>query len=336
MRILVLLGIGADVRVSVERDPRSGRVRAERLVREIDPDCGRALDLALRLKCAHPGTELTALHFGPPSGESRLRHALAQGVDRAVRIWDEEVTGARAGGKAVILAAAAEAAGFDLILAGATGVVEAGGQLGVLVAAHLGVPCVTQVVDMAAAEGPDASAGRQSLEMMRGLDRGFRERVLVSLPVVATVSSLGAAPVTTAKTLDTTHTAVTARALLAVQDQEIATWDLADLGVPLDGVRRADGSLVYGRPRPRRPRLRPLAAPDPALPAFDRILKLIEGSVKRREGRVVRRSADAIVDEIFRLLHDEGWLDHLRPGAQRVRLAAPGDDRETPEPGDGR
>ena len=37
--------------------------------------------------------------------------------------------------------------------------------------------------------------------------------------------------------------------------------------------------------------------------------------MKRREGRVVRDSPEAVADEIFATLRDEGWLDHLRPAA---------------------
>jgi len=231
MRILVLLGLGADVRIAPERDPRSGRVREEWLVHEIDPAAERALDLALRLKTTHAGTQVTVMHLGPAAAEPWLRCALARGADRAVRVWDDEAIGVHVNAKAVILAAAVQAAGADLVLAGAS------------------------------------SAG----------------------PVV------------------------TARALLDAQTGEIAVWDLADLGVPMEAVRRAERLLQYGRPRPQRPRVRPIAAPDPTLPAFDRILKLIEGNVQRREGRVVRAAPDAVADEILQVLRDEGWLGHLRP-----------------------
>ena len=50
MRILVLLEVGADVRIPPELDPRSGRVREDWLVRELDGASERALDLALELK----------------------------------------------------------------------------------------------------------------------------------------------------------------------------------------------------------------------------------------------------------------------------------------------
>lgn len=332
LRVLVFLGVGADTRIPPECDPRSGRVREERLVREIDPDSARALDLALRLKELDRPTEVTVIHFGPEDRAPWLRRALALGADRAVRVWDGDAARARTAGRAVILAAAAEVAGFDLVLAGAKGAVDSGGRLGVLAAAHLGVPCVTQVVDIVAErsesvlpdrEGPgeedrpqdqDRPGDQVHLELVRGLDRGFRERAEVLLPAVATVSSAEgfAGPLTGAAAAPAV---VTAGALLAAQAREITVWDLADLGVPLEKVRDADRSLSYGRPRPPRPRLRPIAAPDPTLPAFDRILKLIEGSVKRREGRIVRESPDATVAEILRTLQEEGWLDHLRPEA---------------------
>ena len=93
-------------------------MREEWLVRELDPASARALDLALSLEATQPGTEVTAIHLGPPRAEPWLRQALARGCDRAVRVWDDELAGARAAGKAVVLAAAAQAAGFDLVSPG--------------------------------------------------------------------------------------------------------------------------------------------------------------------------------------------------------------------------
>lgn len=305
MRLLVLLELGADVRIPPQLDPRSGRVREQWLVREIDPGSARALDLALRLKEAGSATEVTVIHLGPPLADPWLRSALARGCDRAVRIWDEDGAGVHAAGKAVILAAAAQMAGFDLCLCGVSGVINGSGQLGVLLAGHLGVPCLTQVVDVVAADDPEGAEGR--VEVVRGLDAGFGERLEALLPVVMTVNGGPAAEVPPVP-------AVTAASLLAAQTRQIVVWDLADLGVPREQVRQAERLLRHGDPKPVVTRLRPIAAPDPSLPAFDRILALIQGSVQRREGRVIQRPPDTIVDEIFQTLESEGWLDHLRPG----------------------
>ncbi len=304
MRVLVLMEVGADVRVPPDRDPRSGRVREEWLVREIDPASSAAFELALKLKIGRSDVDVTALHLGPAGAESRLRRLIARGADRAVRVWDEELSGTQAPGKAVALASAVQAAGFDLVLAGAAGVLDAGGQLGVLLAQHLGVPCVTQAAAISLAHG---EAGAGSLQVTRALDRGFKERVEVPLPAVVTVSA-GSSPG------ETVPSPASAVALLAAQACVVPVWDLADLGVPPERLRQTEHVLKYGLPGPPRPRLHPLVAPDPTLPAFDRILKLVQGSVKRREGRVVRQPAERIVEEIFATLRDEGWLDHLRPG----------------------
>jgi electron transfer flavoprotein alpha/beta subunit len=144
--------------------------------------------------------------------------------------------------------------------------------------------------------------------MSRALDQGFRERVEAVLPVVVAVAADASTP-------DATRPAgISAAALLAAQESEVSAWDLADLGVPRERVRQADRPLRYGRPRPRRPRLHHLAAPESSLPAFDRILELVRGSVQTRQGRIVRQPPDAVVDEILRTLKEEGWLDHLRSG----------------------
>jgi electron transfer flavoprotein beta subunit len=322
MRVLVCLDVAADVRIPPERDPRSGRVRQDWLVREVDPGSARALDLALALTGDRPNGAVTVLHLGPAANESSLRQALARGCHRAVRVWDEEAIEAGTAGKALVLAAAGEAAGYDLVLTGARGVIGAGGQLGVLVAARLGVPCVTEVG--AAELSPDS----HHLRATRHLERGFREKVEIALPAVITVSaSPGAADGTGGAAGGATGAApvsVSARALLAALEQEIAVWTLADLGVAPGAVGDADQPLVLGTPRPRRPRLHPIAPPDPTLPAFDRILALVRGSVKSREGRMVRRPAEEVAHEVFQILRDEGWLDHLRPRGSSTG-DAPGD-----------
>jgi electron transfer flavoprotein beta subunit len=314
MRILVLLEVGADVCISPDLDPRCGRVREEWLVRELDGASARALDLALKLESLGVGVVVTAVHLGPSQTEPWLRQALARRADAAVRVWSEELAGVTAPGKALVLAAAARAAGFDIVLAGAAGVRHASAQLGVLLAEHLGVPCVTQAVELALAQG-----GGDSLEVVRGLDRGFRERVAAPLPAVVTVTARVSGAVDAPPQ-------PSASARLRAQSLEIPVWDLADLGVPLVQVRRAGEALRTGPARPARPRLRAIAAPDSSLAAFDRILGLVEGSVKRREGRVVRQTAEQTVEQIFDALRTEGWLDHLRPGA----AGADGASLETP------
>ena len=321
MRILVLQQSGPDLRVAPERDLRTGRLLPEWGVTQVDPADSAALDLALQVKTRLSGAEIVLLHLGPEEAEAWLRDGLARGADRAVRVWDGTVPTAGAPGMAVVAAAAAKTLACDLVLTGAAGSAYGSGQLGVLAARLLGYACVAQVVglDGPAAEdgGPSMasvgdigggpatghpSTGPSTLRLARGLAAGYVERAEVDLPAVWTV--LPGAPKEFRAPLP---------AVLAAEEAEITVWELATLGVPAEDVRAADHGLRHGSLRTPRPRLRPLAAPDPSLSAFDRIQALVQGAVRRREGRVVRAGELSVAQEVFAMLRDEGWLDHLRP-----------------------
>jgi electron transfer flavoprotein alpha/beta subunit len=350
VRILVLQQPAPDLRVPPERDPRTGRVLPVWDVTQLDPADSAALDLALQVKDRRAGTashavgtdrldtEVVLLHLGPVEAEPWLRDGLARGADRAVRVWDGVVAGAGAPGMAVVVAAAAAALACDLVVTGVAGSVYGSGQLGVLLARRLGYACVTQVAALAepalgAFEAPVPSLGEigtgppraadrlPSLLLARGLAAGLVELVEADLPAVLTVL-----PGTTREF------AAPLPAVLAAQAGQITVWDLATLGVPATDVRAADHALRYGRLRTPRPRLRPLAAPDPALSAFDRIHALIEGAVRRREGRVVRGGEVGVAQEVFATLRDEGWLDHLRTPAiaDSATPSAPPEPHTTP------
>ncbi len=376
LKVLVCLGCGLDVKIPLPVDLRSGRVREEWSVCEIDPGSQAALALALELKklSASRGSEavggpvggpaggpaggsaggpaggsaaqVTALHLGPAQGEVWLRRALAWGCDRAVRISpgeeaESEATFGSAGslpggaaGKAVILAAAAQACGFDLILLGAEGVTEGSGQLGLRLAARLGLPCVTRAFALDLIPQPGAETEEAALrakpaaprppcvEVRRTLEQGWTERVRASLPLVVTVTPEGGWPAASLPV-------PTAQALLQAGAAELTVWKLADLGVAQRWVEQAGEALTWGPPRERRPRLVPLRAPSSSLPAFERILQLVQGSVRPRQGRVVALTglpAEAVAEEIFQVLRAEGWLNHLRPPGEPEAASANGEE----------
>lgn len=297
----MLLESADDVRIPPRRDRRSGGLRAEWQVRRLDPAGARALDVALALKAGHPGMETVAVLLGPEEDDPFLREALARGCDEAVRVWDEGCRHLHAPGKALVLAAAARALRCDLVLAGAASAATAGAQVGVLVAAHLGVPCVTQVarLDMlagAVAEG-DGEEAAAEIRVTRALAGGFQEVVEVSLPAAVTCVPA-----------DLDFSPAPLPAVLDAHAHRILAWDLAELGVPREDLLRAEGALHHGRLRTPRPALRLVPAPDPKAPAFDRIAEIVRGTVRRRDGRVSTGSAAELAEELFRALRDGGWL----------------------------
>jgi electron transfer flavoprotein beta subunit len=311
MRVVVLQELAPEaalqeqaVGVSDERQANAARPPDDWHIFRVDAAAAGALRVALRLKADRPETEVVLMHLGPPDAVHWMREEAARGCDAAIRIWDEELALTGTEGKALVLAAALRSHGADLVLTGTTSAGSAGGQLGVLLARHLGVPCVTEACRLVRPrdEGLDQGSSAPALQVTRDLARGYRERDAVVLPAVVTV-----VPDDGAEEL------ASLPRLVEAQEREIPVWDLATLGVAADQLREAGRALCPGTLQPPRPPLQPLPAPDASAPAFDRILQIVAGSVRRRAGRVVRGTDDQIAEEIFDCLLREGWLDHLRP-----------------------
>ena len=331
MRILVLLELAGDVALRAQSaglgDERFANAECspdDWRIRQVDPAAQRALDLALDLKTKAPGTEVTLVHLGPVDAEHWMRREAARGCGGALRVWDAELAGAGTQVKALVLAATADARGFELVLAGAASLSSSGGQLGVLTAALLGAPCVTQACTIAQAGGAGpadeaASAGTVGLDALvvtRALAGGYRERVAVAPPAVVTVVPAAEPPAHVAALPD----------LLRWQSEEIPAWDLAQLGVPRERLQAAARPLRPGALRAPRPRRKPIAAPDQSAPAFDRVLQLVAGTVHRRRAQVVHGTPQEIAAEIVITLSREGWLDHLSGGGGSPADAEPSSD----------
>jgi electron transfer flavoprotein beta subunit len=295
VRIVVIQRRSIDVRVPPQRDFRSGRLLPAFEATEVYPPDARALDLALELKRSCAGAELRVLHVGPPEADDWLREARGRGADQVVRLWDDDLARAGERGAALALAAAAEVVGFDLVLLGSAGPEEPAAGLAELVAAELDLSGAGQVLDL--------EPGREidRLLLRRALPGGFVERLAVRLPAVLGVAGRGG------------EEAAPLPALLQAHSEPVPVWDLARVGLPPARLREAERALQAGALHDPRPPLRPVAAPDSSLPAFERIRQLVQGSTERRAGRVARGSGEELAEEIFRTLLAEGWLDHLRP-----------------------
>jgi electron transfer flavoprotein beta subunit len=83
-------------------------------------------------------------------------------------------------------------------------------------------------------------------------------------------------------------------------------WDLANLGLPFHTVGATGSSLSsveFGLPRRDPVRV---ATPDASLPAFERILSLLSGGIKAREGKQQTLSADDTAAGLWRIFQEEG------------------------------
>ena len=140
MKIIVLVKQVPDTYEERKLDPATGILDRDASEPIIDEIGERALEMALRYKDAHKGTEVVVLSMGPTSVTASLRKGLSLGADSAVHVLDDALAGADLGWTAAVLAAALTKSGYDLIIAGNESTDGRGGVIPAMVAEHLSLP----------------------------------------------------------------------------------------------------------------------------------------------------------------------------------------------------
>jgi electron transfer flavoprotein beta subunit len=181
-----------------------------------------ALEAALRIKDA-VGAKLTVLSLGNKLAKAVLKKTIAAGADELVLLEDEAFEALDGAQTARVLAKAIEKlGGADLIVCGRQAADTDAGQVGIGIAALLGLPAVT------VARKVDIADGKVRVERVTG--DGY-EVVETALPALVTASNevgeLRFPPV---------------KATIAAQKVQPTVWTAADLGVDLSGAARS--SLV--------------------------------------------------------------------------------------------
>lgn len=129
------------------------------------------------------GGEVVVVTAGDEDAEEGLLASLAKGADRAVRIWDDSLSGADPLSVAHVLQAWIAREDADLVLCGAQSSDAATGSTGVALAAKLGVPHVAVISKL------EAEPGGRSLRVGRELEGGLIEELKVELPALLTVQT---------------------------------------------------------------------------------------------------------------------------------------------------
>jgi electron transfer flavoprotein beta subunit len=118
------------------------------LMYKINEFCDHALEEALQLREAHGGT-VTVLALERDETDKVLYTAIAKGADRAIKVTGVDAA-APTGVAAAAMCKVLEGLDYDLVLTGVQAADDRDGQLGVLIAARLGLPCVSAVSDVRA------------------------------------------------------------------------------------------------------------------------------------------------------------------------------------------
>lgn len=145
--------------VCIKQVPDSDKVTIDRTTNRlnragvpavVNPFDENALELALKLKDANPGTTVTVVSMGPPQAAEAIKEAVAHGADGGVLVSGREFGGADTWATGYTLSLAirkiAETDGpADLLLFGKQATDGDTAQVGPGIATHLGVPCLTCV-----------------------------------------------------------------------------------------------------------------------------------------------------------------------------------------------
>jgi len=180
LRIIVLAKQVPDTRnVGKDAMKEDGTINRAALPAIFNPEDLNALEQALQLKDAHPGSTITLLTMGLPRAAEMVRESLYRGGDDGVVLTDRPLGGADTLATSYSLAQTIKHLGkFDIIVGGRQAIDGDTAQVGPQVAEKLGLPQVTY------AESVRVNDGVATVK--RRLENGF-ETVECPLPLMVTV-----------------------------------------------------------------------------------------------------------------------------------------------------
>ena len=186
LNIIVLAKQVPDTRnVGPDAMTPEGTVNRSALPAIFNPEDLNALEQALRLKDANPGSTVTVITMGPPRAAEVIRESLYRGADGGYLLTDRAFAGADTLATSYALAATIQKLGMpDVILGGRQAIDGDTAQVGPQVAQKLGLPQVTYVE-----ESLKCADGKMTVK--RHIDGGV-ETVEAPLPLVLTVNGSAA------------------------------------------------------------------------------------------------------------------------------------------------
>lgn len=186
LNIIVLAKQVPDTRnVGKDAMKEDGTINRAALPAIFNPEDLNALEQALRLKDAFPGSTVTMLTMGLPRAAEVIREAMFRGADTGIVLTDRALGGADTLATSYSLAQAIKKMGkIDIMLCGRQAIDGDTAQVGPQVAEKLGLPQVTYAEEIL-----DVKDGK--ITIRRRLESGV-ETVKAPLPCVVTVNGTAA------------------------------------------------------------------------------------------------------------------------------------------------
>jgi electron transfer flavoprotein beta subunit len=179
LKICVLVKEVPDAAVTKRVDPSTGRMDRSG-EKNLNPYDTHAIEAAMQVKegGAVPIEEIVAVTMGPDSAVRALHKAVSLGADRSVHLSDDALAGSDVAATGYALAKALEKEEPDLVLLGQQSDDGECYTIGAVVADHLKMPSLTQVIKMDVSDG--------GLRCERQAEYGY-DTVQIALPAVISV-----------------------------------------------------------------------------------------------------------------------------------------------------
>ena len=224
MKIAVLVKEVPDAAVEKRIDASTGRLDRSG-EKNLNPYDTHAIEAAMQIKEGGvvPVEEVVAVTMGPESALRALHKAVSLGADRSLHLTDESLAGSDVAATGYALAKTLERESPDLVLLGQQSDDGECYTIGAVVADHLRMPSLTQVVKMDIADG--------KLRCERQAEYGY-DTVEIELPAVISVGDAINEP-----------RYPSLKAIMGAKKKPLETLGAGDAGI--DGSQvGADGSRV--------------------------------------------------------------------------------------------
>jgi electron transfer flavoprotein beta subunit len=186
LKICVLVKEVPDAAVEKRIDASTGRLDRNG-EKNLNPYDTHAIEAAMQIKegGAVEIDEIVAVSMGPESAVRALHKAVSLGADRSVHLTDAALAGSDVAATGYALAKALEREAPDIVLLGQQSDDGECYTIGAVVADHLKMPSLTQVIKMDV-DPPSGGQGSGKLRCERQAEYGY-DTVSVELPAVISV-----------------------------------------------------------------------------------------------------------------------------------------------------
>ena len=227
MKIAVLVKEVPDAAVVKRIDPSTGRMDRSG-EKNLNPYDTHAIEAAMQIREGGvvPVEEIVAVTMGPSSAVRALHKAVSLGADRSVHLSDDALAGSDVAATGYALAKVLESESPDLVLLGQQSDDGECYTIGAVVADHLQMPSLTQVIKM--------DVQQDGVRCERQAEYGY-DTVQVDFPAVIAVGDAINEP-----------RYPSLKAIMGAKKKPLDTKAIGDVGIESDRVGEAGSKVICG------------------------------------------------------------------------------------------